>query len=113
MLDILEDSLKELTLSFPSPQETDSGSLTFRARVSKKDDVHNAIHNEVRYKLIIDPSEDDSLVRLLFSQLVLKLDETRVYICSDFPEDSHLRVSEDLHNVFPTHSPISLRMVLT
>ena len=40
---------------------------------------------EVRYKLIIDPSEDDSLVRLLFSFGVLKREETHVFMCSDFP----------------------------
>ena len=46
---------------------------------------------EVRYKLIIDPSEDDSLVRLLFSFGVLKREETRMFVCSDFAGDSHLQ----------------------
>ncbi len=56
------------------------------------DDVHNSIQSEVRYKLIIDPSEDDSLVRLLFTYEVLKRNNTRLYICSDFPGDRQLRV---------------------
>ena len=43
--------------------------------------------NEVRYKLIIDPSEDDSLVRLLFMFDILERDETCLYMCSDFPGD--------------------------
>ena len=46
---------------------------------------------EVRYKLIIDPSEDDSLIRLLFSFGVLQREETRMYVCSNFPGDSHLQ----------------------
>ena len=47
--------------------------------------------NEVRYKLIIDPSEDDSLVRLLFTFGVLDRQKTRVFVCSDFPGDTHLQ----------------------
>ena len=47
--------------------------------------------NEVRYKLIIDPSEDDSLVRLLFTFGILKRDNTRIFVCSNFPADSHLQ----------------------
>ena len=46
---------------------------------------------EVRYKLIIDPSEDDSLVRLLFSFGVLQRKETRMFVCSNFPGDSQLQ----------------------
>ena len=46
---------------------------------------------EVRYKLIIDPSEDDSLVRLLFSFGVLQREKTRMFVCSDFPGDSQLQ----------------------
>jgi hypothetical protein len=44
--------------------------------------------NEVRYKLIIDPSEDGSLMHLLFSLGVLDRQLTRIYVCSDFPGDS-------------------------
>ena len=46
---------------------------------------------EVRYKLIIDPSEDDSLMRLLFSFGVLKREETHMFVCSDFSGDSQLQ----------------------
>ena len=51
----------------------------------------NRTENEVRYKLIIDPSEDDSLVRLLFTFGVLDRQNTRVFVCSDFPGDTHLQ----------------------
>ena len=47
--------------------------------------------NEMRYKLIIDSSEDGLLVRLLFSTGVLLRDKTRIYMCSDFPGDSQLQ----------------------
>ena len=59
---------------------------------SDVNEVHASIQTEVRYKLIIDPSDDDSLVRLLFKYGILKRDQTRLYICSDFPGDSHMRV---------------------
>ena len=46
---------------------------------------------EVRYKLIIDPSEDNSMVRLLFQFGVLQRDNTRIYVCSNFPGDNQLQ----------------------
>ena len=54
-------------------------------------DQQDITENEVRYKLIIDPSEDDSLVRLLFAFGVLERDNTRMYVCSDFPGDGQLQ----------------------
>ena len=54
-------------------------------------DGQDMSENEVRYKLIIDPSEDDSLIRLLFSLGVLDRQNTRMYVCSDFPGDSHIQ----------------------
>ena len=51
----------------------------------------NRTENEVRYKLVIDPSEDDSLVRLLFTFGVLDRQNTHVFVCSDFPGDAHLQ----------------------
>ena len=47
--------------------------------------------NEMRYKLIIDSSEDGLLVRLLFSSGVLIRDKTKIYMCSDFPGDAELQ----------------------
>ena len=47
--------------------------------------------NEVRYKLIIDPSEDESITRLLFMFGILKRENTRTYMCSDFPGDGQLQ----------------------
>lgn len=46
--------------------------------------------NEVRYKLIIDPSEDESIIRFLFMFGILKRENTRTYICSDFLGDEQL-----------------------
>ena len=46
--------------------------------------------NEVRYKLIIDPSEDSSVVRLLFRFGVLQRSNTRIYVCSNFPGENEL-----------------------
>lgn len=47
--------------------------------------------NAIRYKMIIDPSEDGSLVRLLFSFNVLNRENTRVFVCSNFPGDGQLQ----------------------
>ena len=61
-------------------------------RHSKTDEVHSKIQCEARYKLIIDPSEDDSIVRLLFTHGVLVREHTRVYTVSDFYKDKQLKV---------------------
>lgn len=50
-----------------------------------------SVENEVRYKLIIDPSEDDSLVRLLFLNGILDRQRTHVLVCSNMPGDSNLQ----------------------
>ena len=57
--------------------------------------VDSGAENDVRYKLIIDPSEDGSLVRLLFSSGVLQRENTRVYVCSDFPGDAQVQKVQD------------------
>lgn len=54
-------------------------------------DKQDLSENEVRYKLLIDPSEDDSLVRLLFTFGILKRDNTRIFVCSNFPADGQLQ----------------------
>ena len=58
-----------------------------------KDSLRDAptIQDEVRYKIIIHSSEDDSLVRLLFQFKILERQNTRIYMCSDFPGDSDLQ----------------------
>ena len=53
--------------------------------------------NEVRYKLIIDPSEDESITRLLFVFGILKRENTRTYICSNFLGDGQLQKVK--HNI--------------
>ena len=49
------------------------------------------MEDEVRYKIVIHSSEDDSLVRLLFQYKVLERQNTRIYTCSDFQGDSELQ----------------------
>ena len=46
---------------------------------------------EARYMLIIDPSEDNSAIHLLFTFGGLDWKNTRVYVCSSFPGDSDLQ----------------------
>ena len=47
--------------------------------------------NEVRYKIVIHSTEDDSLVRVLFQHKLLERQNTRIYMCSDFPGDTELQ----------------------
>ena len=61
---------------------------------------HDNTQNEVRYKLIIDPSEDDSITQLLFMFDILQRESTRTYMCSDFFGDGELqKVSIMLHTM--------------
>lgn len=66
--------------------------------------------NEVRYKLIIDPSEDDSVVRLLFSFGILERSNTHVFVCSDFPGDGQLQkidtISAIRHSAMQGHTVV-------
>ena len=89
ILDVLKDSLEDL----PQKQGQDMAEA------------------EVRYKLIIDPSEDDSLVRLLFFFGVLQREKTRIFMCSDIPGDSQLQkviVHECIMYMYVTHTVIVL-----
>ena len=54
------------------------------------------IQDEVRYKIIIHSSDDDSLVRVLFQYKILErhwkgAGKVRVYMCSHFPGDTELQ----------------------
>uniref|UniRef100_A0A1X7VIM8 Uncharacterized protein n=1 Tax=Amphimedon queenslandica TaxID=400682 RepID=A0A1X7VIM8_AMPQE len=44
--------------------------------------------NKMRYKLLIDSSEDQSLIRLLFTFGILKRNKTKILSCSKLPGDS-------------------------
>ena len=59
--------------------------------MSPQSTSHDDTQNEVRYKLIIDPSEDESITRLLFMFDILKHEHTRTYMCSDFLGDGQLQ----------------------
>ena len=52
---------------------------------------NDGVEAEVRYKLIIDTSEDDSMARLLFMHSVLDQTSTRTFTCSDFPDDGDIQ----------------------
>lgn len=71
MLDILQSSLQDC------PAVTDTCD----------------IENGMRYKLIIDSSDDESAVRLLFAHEILEKENTRMYVCSEFAEEGHRHVS--------------------
>ncbi len=72
--------------------------------------MQDLTENEVRYKLIIDPSEDDSLVRLLFSVGVLERETTRMFVCSDFPGDGQLQQIDTIaairHSAIEGHTAV-------
>ena len=78
--------------------------------VQKQKDL--SAENLIRYKLIIDSSEDQSLVRLLFAFHILNRAETRILSCSKLPGDSESQkvnktiVEKSYHNCFYilTHS---------
>lgn len=57
------------------------------ASLANKHSDNLCAENEVRYKLIVDPSEDESLIRQLFTFGVLKRETTRVLACTKFPGD--------------------------
>ena len=61
---------------------------------------------EVRYKLIIDPSEDDFLIRYLFKYGILAKKKTRTFICSDFFEDSEIQ--KVCYEQFSNHSSVNM-----
>ena len=60
-------------------------------KMSSQSPAHDDTQNEVRYKLIIDPSEDESITRLLFMFDILKRENTRTYMCSDFLGDGQMQ----------------------
>ena len=70
-IEVLRESLSDLSLA----QSGDS----------------DGVESEVRYKLIIDTSEDDSVTRLLFMHGVLDQSLTRTFTCSDFPDDGDIQ----------------------
>ena len=75
-----------------SPKEMDSQSILDILLQSLLDHPEECgAENEMRYKLIIDSSEDGSLMRLLFSTGTLERKNTRIYMCSDFPGDAQLQ----------------------
>ena len=83
VLEIVHDSFKDLPTAITTPKKksaNDSGEI-------------GIMNHEVRYKLIIDSSEDDSAIRLLFAYGILDKQNCRMFVCSEFPEESKMHVS--------------------
>ena len=85
VLEIIEESLNDL----PSKERNDGKLINV---IEQRQSTAYTGQN-VRYKLIIDNSEDDSAVRYLFTCGMLKKLETHMFACSDFPEESGQHVS--------------------
>ena len=66
--------------------------------------------NEVRYKMIIDSSEDGSLVQLMFHFGVLNRQRSRMFMCSDFPDDGEVQKINTIAAI--THSAINGHTVI-
>ena len=62
-----------------------------KGKQSQSSSSYDSTQNKVRYKLIIDPSEDESITRLLFMFGILQRENTRTYMCSDFFGDGQLQ----------------------
>ena len=90
IIDILRSSLDDKPYS---NQATQMGLHRKTSKILPGDKFreYHDTHNEVRYKLIIDPSEDESVTQLLFMFGILKRNNTRTYMCSDFPGDGQLQ----------------------
>lgn len=57
-------------------------------------EVRDHVSNEVRYKLFIDASEDESLMRFLFAFNILKQQYTK-FICMDYSADHSQKVGAE------------------
>ena len=90
VIEILKCSLHDNQL--PSGHDTQS------EVAGKQTALSYDTQNEVRYKLIIDPSEDESITQLFFMFGILKRKNTRTYICSDFHGDGQLQKVK--HNIY-------------
>ena len=72
--------------------------------------VDDLTENAIRYKLIIDPSADDSLLRILFSIGLFQRDNVRMFNCSDSSSDGELQkvntIAAILHSAIEGHTVI-------
>ena len=96
IVEILQDSLADKPFSH----------LTQTASITTTQQLHET-QNEVRYKLIIDSSEDESITRLLFMFRILQSENTRTYICSDFLGDGKLQKVILIANVVVVYNKIN------
>lgn len=78
ILDMVSESIHDIPLNDKNNWKQSQGNYT---------------ENNIRYKLIIDNSEDDSAVRYLLTSGVLDQCCTSMVACSDFPEESRMHVS--------------------
>ena len=70
--------------------------------LSDETEFQTSVQSDVRYKLLIDPSEDDSLTRILFTFDLIsdRKSKVRKYVCSDLAGSSYSEVSPN-YNVAP------------
>ena len=93
--DICEKFFKAIGASFTSIQQHRRQTIDILLEslkekpLAKKENKYT--ENEVRYKLVIDPSEDVSLIRAMFSVHAMDRRNTHLFVCSDFPEDSEVQ----------------------
>ena len=85
IIEILHDSLAD------KPHCSDLDHTVINERLTRSSSSSDDTQNEVRYKLLIDPTEDDSIIQLLFMFDILKRENTRTYMCSDFFGDGQLQ----------------------
>jgi hypothetical protein len=64
--------------------------------------VHSSIQSDARFQLIIDPSEDQSIMRHLFKFRLLARNSTKMIVCSDLPGDIQGAVSNSCHGTCNT-----------
>lgn len=61
-------------------------------------EVHFSIQSNTRFQLIIDPSNDQSIMRLLFTFGLLDKKTTKMIVCSDLPGDIQGAVSIEYYS---------------
>ena len=83
-------------------------SILDRPLTNRQGQYQDLAENEVRYKLIIDSSQDESLMCLLLAVGVLERENTRIYTCSNFRGDSQLQqintIAAVLHSAMQGHT---------
>ncbi len=89
--DICENFFKVINFSLEDVRKQQRGIIDILKDSMLDKPQVKLTENEVRYKLIIDPSEDGSLVSHLFFMGVLERKDTKIFMCSNFPGDDEVQ----------------------